>query len=264
MTTSATHYPDLPVPHVALSYIQSEDDPQPDLPRLFLPKTAASTDEEIGEAYGVAPFERLPRILIPVNLEPGDLEPPMFHYGWRPNTRKMLAYAQAHGIMVIHPPKDNDVLITAYFGESHSSGSEFVDAELGQDEDNIHGDEHSNIGPSMTADSSEWEGVWPEYDGLNPLDVDHLSTLTHVLEKMLNDFKDEEGDAGPWNELFITIAVTLPYGDDGLNHVVTVFTNSDLTCPGQRLPTPEEMKRLGEALPKTLVILYVLKTLMFA
>lgn len=218
--------------------IQSEDDPPLPLHTLFLPETREYTPQEVWDAGRTEPFDRLPWLFIQTTLhsppfQPGDLEPPVFHYGWRPNVERLAAFAHARQLVVTY--SDSTHSSKRYASTILRPGAPLLN--------DVAVDPVS--GEQIMVPMAETEALWPTAPEPEPSDVDLFATMAHALEDMMAGLV-RDGLLSARCER-VGLALTLR-AEEGQNYLVSVIRNSQLTVEGGELPTPEEMVRLAEAL----------------
>ena len=232
-----TNYPVSEAPIVQL-ITQTEDDPPFSVHVLFLPETREYTPREVWDAGQTEPFDRLPWLFLQTTLhsppfQPGDLEPPVFHYGWRPNVERLVAFAHARQLVVTH-------------GDSSRSSKHHASTILRPAApllNNVAVDPVS--GEQIMVPMAETEALWPAAPEPEPSDINLCATMERALKEMMMGLV-RDGMLGAWCER-VRLALTLR-ADEGQNYLVSVIRNSQLTVEGDELPTPEEMVRLAEAL----------------
>ena len=240
MERVVANYPISQAP-IVQSIIQTEDDPPSTLHMLFLPETREYTPQEVWEASKMKPFDRLPWLFIQTTLhsppfQPGDLEPPVFHYGWRPNIERLVAFARARQIVVTC-----DATSPGRSTKHHPSSTVLrPSAPLLND---VAVDPIS--GMQVMVPMAETEELWPTAPEPEPSDVDLFATMRRALEEMMAGLA-RDGVLGAWCER-VRFVLTLR-ADEGNNYLVSIIRNSQLTVEGGELPTIEEVGRLGKAL----------------
>ncbi|EPT02133.1 hypothetical protein FOMPIDRAFT_1015466 [Fomitopsis schrenkii] len=223
---------------IVKSIIQTEDDPPVTLHMLFVPETREYTPEEVWDASQLEPFDRLPWLFLQTTLhsppfQPGDLEPPVFHYGWRPNVERLVAYARARQLVVS-------------YGDPSRSSKHHISNILRPEAPLIYDVSVDPVsGMEVMVPKAETEALWPTAPAPEPSDIDLFATMERALPEMTAGLV-RDGMLGAWCER-VSLALTLR-ADEGRNYIVSVIRNSQLTVEGGELPTPEEMAQLAEVL----------------
>ncbi|EPT02120.1 hypothetical protein FOMPIDRAFT_88782 [Fomitopsis schrenkii] len=234
--------------------IQAEDE-QPIIPHVLFQSPAQRGDLEvtpelIWDASQLEPYDRLPREFIQTTHfyspnRPGDWVPPQFHYGWRPNVERLLAFARERGLTRTYAdarnenlPRDND----------YPRGLRPTPKYMSYLND-VHVDEE---GRTVLVPYPATKALWPDADGPepDPSGIDIFNTIYKALQEMVYELAEERG-FGEWCNWRIEIATTLR-ADEGTNFLVAVLNNGgsltdDMDDPGCR-PTREEMDELAQAL----------------
>ncbi|KAI0719684.1 hypothetical protein C8Q72DRAFT_645096 [Fomitopsis betulina] len=222
---------------IVQSIIQAEDEPPATLHVLFVPETREYTPEEVWEASRLKPFDRLPWLFIQTMLHsppfmPGDLEPPAFHYGWRPNVKKLLAFAQAHQLVVTYgdpsePRHLTDILrpkVPLIYDVSVDPVSR----------------------REMLVPKAKTEALWPTAPVPKPTEINVFVTMERALRAVMTGLV-RDGLISVWCPERTMLALTLR-ADEGQNYLVSVFRNSNLTVEGGELPTVKEIRVIAKAL----------------
>ncbi|EPT02122.1 hypothetical protein FOMPIDRAFT_1015457 [Fomitopsis schrenkii] len=234
--------------------IQAENE-QPIIPHVLFQSPAQRGDLEvtpelIWDAAQLEPYDRLPREFIQTTHfysphRPGDWVPPEFHYGWRPNVERLLAFARERGLTMTYadarddnPPGNDNYprglrprpMYHSYLNDVH------VDAD----------------GRTVLVPYPATKALWPDADGPepDPSEIDIYNTISKALNMMVHELAEERG-FGEWCHWITDIAVTLRE-DEGTNFLVSVLVSGgsltdDMDEPGCR-PTREEMDELAQVL----------------
>ncbi|EPT02132.1 hypothetical protein FOMPIDRAFT_114416 [Fomitopsis schrenkii] len=229
------------------SSVQGEDEVPLEVHTLLRPGGWNITPELLWDLSRFPPLDRLPRSIVQTTdylppIEPNSWVPPIFHYGWRPNIRRMLTFARGHGLAVTYgeQPDDDDNILRPE-----------------PDYWRTHGP-LDDVGFPKGGCEVPWqtlregiEALWPPVDEVHePHEINVHATLDAVIKKMMRGFA-EDGTFGTWCTRN-NIALTLP-ADEGNNYVISVMANTECYLTDDPAfvydrPTPEDVERLGQAL----------------
>lgn len=230
--------------------IQSKDE-EPIIPHVLFqsPKQRGDlevTPELIWDAGQLEPYDRLPRELIQTRRfyypnRPGDWVPPRFHYGWRPNVDRLLAFARERGITVTYA--DATPRIPAHNNPPHGLRPRSAFHDYLND---VYVDEHGN---TVLVPHPETKALWPDADGPEPnlSAVDIFNIISRALSSMVFELAEARGILD-WNSWSIYIVNTLR-ADRGNNFLVSLMTSGwDLMGDADEgRCTPEEIDILASA-----------------
>lgn len=174
----------------------------------------------IWQASRIAPYDRLPRTLARIvswpPSTPGGWEPPTFHYGWRPNVERLLAFAKERGLTVTCADGKSSWL-------SHHPSILRPQLRNKLCLYEVHFDEFGNtIRPRPDTDA-----LWPPVDNLlSPADLPRTIDVCETISAALRQLMREALEARMFGEWCTTLDIALTLRvDDGKNFLVSVMNS---------------------------------------
>ena len=237
---------------VVMSAIQGEDE-APLIPHALFqsPKDRDAlgiTPEIIWDAAQLAPFDRLPRAYInttvfPQPHQPGDWAPPRFHYGWRPNIDRLLAFAHERGLTATY--SDDLKLNCNNYPQGLLPRPMHVEY--------LYDIDFDEQGCRVQVPQPATRALWPhvDKDAHDPAEIDVYNTIRRALQAMAHELRRTQG-FGIWcHRNTFRVVNTLRQSKD-TNLLVTVMSNDYLTEQMEDcIPSQEEMDKLAHALGVT-------------